>query len=580
MLLSALLIAGVLSGSPETAPAQDLVHHWSQGFGDVSNDAARAIAIDPSGNIIAAGAIQGTVDFGGGPLTSAGAEDAYVVQFDPGGNHRWSRRFGDSMLDWTADVAVDTDGNVVATGSFLGTADFGGDPLTSDGQWDMFLVRYTPDGQHLWSQRFGDSAIQSGYGVACGPSGDIVVTGRFSGAIDFGGGSLESQGPYDIFVVLFDSSGTHQWSRRFGDVYDISHDESGSSIAFDPAGNILVTGSFVSSVDFGGGPLTSPGQDLFLAKLSSTGDHLWSMAFGAYPGRGEHSNVSASGPDSPPHARYPVSEWSAVAVDQWGNVHVSGFFIGAVDFGGGPLSSNGSQDVFLAKLDGNGNYLWSASYGGANYDRGWDIAVNSDDAIAITGEFLQTIDFGGGPITVVGGSDIFIASFDSNGNHLTSRGFGSAMNDIGYCIAAGGSGSTAGAGSFSSTIDFGGAPLTSVGLTDIYVASFELSSNGIENAATPPMLADLYRASPNPLTAWTRIRYRIERAEFVSLVILDVQGRHVRKLVDGMQAPRAWGFDVVWDGTDDAGRPMSSGVYFYRLEIGDRSLARKLVMVR
>ncbi|UCF06867.1 MAG: hypothetical protein JSV33_07555, partial [bacterium] len=124
--------------------------------------------------------------------------------FDADGNHLWSKRFGDTSQQQGHSVACDGSGNVVVTGHFVGSVDFGGRALMSAGGADIFLARFDADGTHLWSKRYGDASTQVGYGVACDGSGNVVVTGNFEGNVNFGGGPLTSAGGWDIFLAQFE----------------------------------------------------------------------------------------------------------------------------------------------------------------------------------------------------------------------------------------------------------------------------------------------------------------------------------------------------------------------------------------
>jgi hypothetical protein len=118
------------------------------------------------------------------------------------GTHLWSRRFGGTSFDQGLGVAVDGSGNVLVTGVFEGTVDFGGGPLTSAGIIDIFVAKYSgTDGSHVWSRRFGSTIFDEGLGVAVDGSGNVLVTGVFEGTVDFGGGPLTSAGGNDIFLL-------------------------------------------------------------------------------------------------------------------------------------------------------------------------------------------------------------------------------------------------------------------------------------------------------------------------------------------------------------------------------------------
>jgi hypothetical protein len=97
---------------------------------------------------------------------------------------------------------------------------------------------------------------------------------------------------------------------------------------------------------------------------------------------------------------------------------------------------------------------------------------------------------------------------------------------------------------------------------------------------TPPLENHLAQNYPNPFHPSTTIHFFIEERSHVSLNIYDVSGRRVRSLVNDVKNPRPAGFSFLWDGTNDAGQPVSSGVYFYRLVAGDFRQTKKMLLVR
>lgn len=172
-------------------------HVWSKRFGGTADDYGNAVAVDAGGAITLAGYFRNTADFGGGALASAGGQDAFVARFSPAGAHQWSRRVGAAGDDSARGVTFTTAGDVLVTGAFQGSVDFGGGPLASVGSGDQFVARYGPTGAHVWSRRFGGLGYQYGAAIAAGPAGNPIVAGYFQTSTDFGSGTLTAAGLYD-----------------------------------------------------------------------------------------------------------------------------------------------------------------------------------------------------------------------------------------------------------------------------------------------------------------------------------------------------------------------------------------------
>lgn len=301
---------------------------WSKQFGDKYNQYSASAAFDTKGNILICGANEGTIDFGAGPITSPGAgfpggSSAFVAKFDSSGNHLWSKGFGDGSDQSGVLVVPDTAGNVLFLAQGGGTFDFGGGVLTSN-EGDFFVAKFDASGKHMWSHGFGGADIQYGDRIAVDAMGDVFILAHGPGSVDFGGGTLSAAGDSDIFVAKLDPAGKHVWSRRFGYPGGAA---AGVGLDVDADNHVFVTGRFEGKIDFGGGLLTSAGKkDIFVAKLSAKGGHLWSRRFGDAEDQYPTGTVFASG------------------------LFITGYFAGSVDFGSGPLMSAGGTDVFVAKL--------------------------------------------------------------------------------------------------------------------------------------------------------------------------------------------------------------------------------------
>jgi len=359
---------------------------WSLSFGNGEAQEARAVAVDGAGNAIVVGSFMGTVDFGGGPLTSAGNYDIFVLKLDPAGKHLGSARFGDAAEQRALDVAVDGGGNAYFTGWAAGAVDFGGGALPGGGGLDVFVASLDGALGYRFGKRYGDGPDQRGYGIAVDADGRVLVIGTFDGKVDLGGGPLATAGKGDVLVAALDSNGNHLFSKRFGN----AEEQSGQGIAVAPDGRVVLTGFFSGSIDFGGGALVSGGSiDGFVVGLGATGEHQWSKRFG---GLGTQFGFG-------------------VAVDAAGEAFVAGTFQNTIDLGGGPLASEGSYDVVAANLGPGGEHRWSRRFGDALDQRGVSIAAGgSPERVLLAGWFQGGIDFGGGVMDSAGGYDLFIAS--------------------------------------------------------------------------------------------------------------------------------------------------------------------------
>jgi hypothetical protein len=301
---------------------------WSKTIGGTVNDQGNGIAADGAGDVLVTGYIgtaPGGVDFGGGPLSCAGLADVFLVKYSAAGAHLWSKRFGSSGNDVGMAVDTDASGSVFVAGTFEGSVDFGGGALTSAGMRDIFVTKYSATGAHLWSKRFGGSGDDAVMSLAADLAGDVVLSGKFQGSVNFGGSTLVSAGGDDAFLAkLSGASGGHVWSKRFGS----TSGDVATGVSVDGGANVVITGYFAGAVDFGGASLSSLGNDVFAAKYSSAGAHVWSKRFG-----GGDTQVGAG-----------------VAAGSNGNVTLTGSLNQTIDFGTGSLTSAGGYDAFLASI--------------------------------------------------------------------------------------------------------------------------------------------------------------------------------------------------------------------------------------
>jgi len=370
--------------------------------------------------------------------------------------HAWSKKFGGSSSDLPYAMAADASGNIYVTGYFYNTINFGGSSHSSKGSADIYVASFTPSGQYRWSTAFGGSSSDYGYGLAVDAAGNVYVTGSMYNSMNCGGSTLSTKGGRDVFVCAFDSAGKHKWSSNFGS----TSTDYGYAIGTDSNSNVYVTGYHYGSIDFGGSTLKSSGSyDIFLASFDSNGKHRWSKNFG---------NTS--------------SDYGyGLAVDGSDNVYITGtFYLYGINFGGGILYGNGSNDIFLASFSPSGNHRWSKAFGGTSSDYAYGAAVDKSGNVYITGYMYGSVNFGGGSLTSNGSGDAYVASFTPAGAHRWSKNFGGTSSDYGYGLAADAKGNMYVTGYYYNTITFGKGTVgshTSNGSYDAFIASFDATGN-------------------------------------------------------------------------------------------------------
>ncbi|MFA6128646.1 MAG: SBBP repeat-containing protein, partial [Bacteroidales bacterium] len=301
----------------------------------------------------------------------------------------WAKRIGGPAQESCRSMALDNEGFIFVTGSFQGSnVDF--DPGTgnawlssSGGSVDIFIAKYDPSGNYLWAKKIGGAGEDIPGLVTLDGSGNAIIGGWFSSVgCDFdpgtGTANLSAAGYCDIFFAKYDTDGNYIWAKSMGSTgYDGCHD-----IRTDQSGNVFVTGYFTGTVDFNPGPgvatmTDAGGGDLFFAKYDPSGNYLWAKRAGG--------------------SLYEVG--NSINIDNSGNIYLSGPFMSPdADFDPGAgtavLSTAGGYDMFLAKYDAGGNYLWAKRTGGSADEIGGEIEIDGSGNLLVIGVYKSAnIDF-------------------------------------------------------------------------------------------------------------------------------------------------------------------------------------------
>ncbi len=312
-------------------------------------------------------------------------------------------RFGIDDRKFLSDVAVDRCSNILLAGSFKSPIDLGGGPLTSAGGEDIFLAKLGTTGTHLYSKRFGDAGRQQVRAIATNAAGDAYLTGAFDGTLELGGAPLQRGAEFQsgIYLTRLGPTGAHEFSRAF---FDAAAGTYPTALAVDADGNVAIAGILAKSIDLGGGPLGADLGGIFVAKYNKYGAHRWSRV---YPADKYQNAVFVS----------------SVAFDAGGNVLVAGSFEQGLDFGTGKITSMAKPDVFVAKINVDGEAQWARRHG--------DTDANVANALAAdaTGNVYVAATTERKPAT---GPDwkrtkvVDLLAFDAEGKKLWQKTFGAA----------------------------------------------------------------------------------------------------------------------------------------------------------
>jgi hypothetical protein len=527
---------------------------WAVSAGAGNLDRVWDIALDTQGNIYVTGEFVDTLQAGNLIVNGFGLSDIFVVKYSPQGNPIWAKAFGG--IDGDIGLGVDTDlaGNIYVTGLITGTAQFEDETLTSAGGWDIFILKLDPSGNIVWVHREGGVNSDIGYGISTHADGRCYVTGWFGETLTLHDNStLISYGGSDIFAFSCDTNGNILWSQSAG----TAEVEYGYKIDNDIFGNAYVTGQAGAGSNFDG--MTLNGDGAFIASYDSSGDIRWLNC-----GIGAGVNSIA------------VDRTNSV-IEQFGCI--TGRITGTAQFGSFNLSSmEGSDDAYGAVfqlLTGE----WSSAEigGGTGSDKGR--ACTYKNHPYYTGSFEGEADLFGYDVISGGASDGFVYSAGTSENRwlLTE---GGVNNDVPTDIVVDNAGNVFICGWYSGTARFGSNIVINSGNDsdlDMFIAKINPSVSADDNIA--PAVSSFIRCYPNPFKHKLVIVCDLPDAKTRTsnkLQIYNIKGEKVQSVpltrVDDNSR------QAEWDGCDSDGFRCPSGVYFVKLNDSIRGTGKVLLL--
>lgn len=385
--------------------------HWVQlGAGNGFMEASDLV-VDVDGKTLATGYFTSTANFGAFSETSYGNSDVFVCQIDENGSYQWLLTFGGIGTDRGNSIATDNVGNSYVTGFFNDSIQIGSFELVSEGAQDVFIAKISPTGTVLWANKLGGLQADIGTTIAQLSNGNIVVSGQFSGLVNFGSFGIQSiNNSIDVFVIVLDSlDGSMVWSKTGGSKFD----DTAVSVACDGLGNMNLTGMFSDTIKFDVLHPNTSNNNVYLIQFNATGTENWFRRIAGSTFVGVHALECTSS----------------------GNVYLTGDYIGTLSFfGSSPLSIAGVEfsKSFLSKYNSSGTLVWGEKLFSDNPISTTSLAIDSTENIWVGGyfecEFSQLQQFYDDGIFIArAGKDAFLSRFNASGTlslakHIPAKG--------------------------------------------------------------------------------------------------------------------------------------------------------------
>lgn len=435
--------------APVASQARDPEFQWSVRAGGKKADKTRGLTTDAAGNVYLTGEFADVADFGKHTLTSRGDYDFFVAKYSAAGECLWVRQGGGAKTDRGYEVEVDRQGYVFVTGHYQSVdAVFDGSPaLPQRGDHDIFVARYDPQGKLLWVQTAGGAGYDYGHGIGVDGAGNCYITGGVVGNNEFGAERVENPIGSHLFVAKYAPSGKLDWVRQ-----SRGRGAAGQAIAVDRTGHCWATGSVSADADFGGATYTATGRDVVLVKYDPDGQALWAA------GAGGKSDGVATG----------------VAVDDRGHSYIGGMFKSTAVFGDTTLAGSGEYDLFIAGFGPDGKPQWAHQGASSGIDYCLGIAADPKGGCYAVGEISGEASFGATRVPHAGGRDLYVARVERSGKLAWVKPGGAEGDDLCYCVALDGKGHVYLSGAFNRTTRYGAASLTATGSNDIFLTKLRV----------------------------------------------------------------------------------------------------------
>lgn len=372
---------------------------WIKNFGGAGEDTAQAIVQAQDGGFAVLGFSNSTDGDLAGKTTAV--NDYWLLKLDAEGNLQWNKTYGGSKDDRGQSVVQTSDGGYAIVGYAMSDD---GDGSNNEGFHDNWILRLDVNGNILWEKSFGFSGHDHSYDVTETSDGGLFFTG-FLDVTSSGGEGNEGKGNYltrhgvgEFWGTKLDIDGNLVWRRYFGGT---NNDRSFGVLEANDGGILMAGASESNDFDVSN---SKGSYDFWVVKVSSTGTLLWESSFGG-------TGIDKS---------YDIVKTNDNSYVITGNTFSTD---------GDISKNNGESDVWLIKIDDNGNLVWEKTFGGTGFDAARGLSLTSDGGFAIAGNSKSS----DGDLNENNGeNDLWLIKTDSNGNIVYQSTFGGPGLDYGF----------------------------------------------------------------------------------------------------------------------------------------------------
>jgi|GEM_PF-5183152 len=532
---------------------------WVTRAGGLEYDYGRTVAIGNDGDIFVGGyfgpdyAMFDTVQ-----VWNMEYDDGFLARYDgETGELQWVRNIPSTSEIRVLDMAVDDQNNVTIIGDYSDVITFGAQDYENNGFLDIFLAKYTPEGELLWSKAFGGYLMEMGHALTLDANGNILIAILFSGPMLIDSTEVTDVAYNDLLVAKFDPEGTLLWTQAYGG----NGEERPLGMEADTEGNIIVGGMFTQEFLFPDTTLHARGwYDGFVLKLDSLGEYQWARNIGG---------------------EYALDSVNDVVTDSANRITIIGDIDVRWSIEEMAVPGHGAVDMGVVQLTPDGYMRWADAYGGLSYDGGHGLLTLPDNSLLIGGQFRDVAHFGSFEMTTdLNHFNIFLLQATSDGTvEWVVQAGNDASVDFLWEMAAHSTDAIYFTGTYDENTWIGEHYVRGYGYEDILIGKYSRTPpSGTVSVPTFLPTFNLSTNYPNPFNASTTFQITSQQTAHLQISIFNIRGEIVRILYSDELQPGTYTFQ--WDGRTEDGHVLPSSTYFLQAKTKSKTINKKLLLLK